>query len=126
MIGPPKENKLKIGFETGSNLSLSIRLTRAKRLRRKRCCDTTPGSCQEGSRLTILFRISLNASSSSKSRVGIPEPEAHHEKNARRLCQNLLPNEDFRLKRLYQPKKSSLFFKCNLQTSFVNLLSSIV
>ena len=44
--------------ETDSNLSLGIRLTRVKRLSRKRCCDTTPGRCQEGSRLTILSRIS--------------------------------------------------------------------
>ena len=29
----------------------------AKRLSRKRCCDTTPDRCQEGSRPTILFRI---------------------------------------------------------------------
>ena len=34
------------------------RLTRVKRLSCKRCCDTTSDRCQEGSRLTILFRIS--------------------------------------------------------------------
>ena len=44
--------------ETGSDLSLGERLTRlSKRLSRKRCCDTTPDRCQEGSRLTILLRI---------------------------------------------------------------------
>ena len=43
--------------ETGSNLSLGTRLTRVKRLSRKRCCDTTPDRCQKGSRLTILFRM---------------------------------------------------------------------
>ena len=37
--------------ETDSNLSLGIRLTRVKRLSRKRCCDTRPDRCQEGSRL---------------------------------------------------------------------------
>ena len=35
----------------------------------------------------------------------------------RRLRQNSLPNEDFRLERLYHSEKSSLFFKFNLQTS---------
>ena len=62
-----------------------------------------------------------------KSKVGgIAGPEVYHKKYAqrRRLCRNSLPNEDFRLKRLYQPKKSSLFFKFNLQTSLCNLLSS--
>ena len=44
--------------ETSSNLSLGTRLTRVKRLSRKRCCDTTPDRFQEGSRLTILFHIS--------------------------------------------------------------------
>ena len=46
------KNKLKVGFETGSNLSLGTCLTKVKRLSRKRCCDTTPDRCQEGSRLT--------------------------------------------------------------------------
>ena len=44
--------------ETSSNLRLGTRLTRVKRQSRKRCCDTTPDRCQEGSRFTILFRIS--------------------------------------------------------------------
>ena len=52
------KSKLKTGFETRSNLSLGTRLTRVKRLSRKRCCDTTPDRCQEGSRLTILLRPS--------------------------------------------------------------------
>eukprot|EP00493_Phyllostaurus_siculus_P012089 UN12265 len=39
------------------NLSLCTRLTRVKRLSHKRCCDTKPDRCQEGSRLTILLRI---------------------------------------------------------------------
>ena len=52
------EKQTKNRNETGSNLSLGTRLTRVKRLSRKRCCDTTPDRCQEGSRLTILFRIS--------------------------------------------------------------------
>ena len=46
---------LKIGMK--QDQSLGIRLTRVKRLSRKRCCDTTPDCCQEGSRLTILFRM---------------------------------------------------------------------
>ena len=39
---------------------------------------------------------------------GIPGPEAYHKKNAqrRRLRRNSLPNEDFRLERLYQHKKA--------------------
>ena len=37
----------------------------------------------------------------------------------RRLRRYSLPNEDFRLTRLYQTEKSSLFFKCNLQTSLL-------
>ena len=44
--------------QTYSNLNLVIRLTRVKRLSRKRCCDTTPDRCQEGCQLTILSRIS--------------------------------------------------------------------
>eukprot|EP00493_Phyllostaurus_siculus_P002211 UN02223 len=44
------------------NLSLGTRLTRVKRLSRKRCCDTTPYRCQKGSRFTMLFRLSYNAS----------------------------------------------------------------
>ena len=41
--------------ETGSDLSLGERLTMLpKLLSRKRCCDTTPDRCQEGSRLIIL------------------------------------------------------------------------
>ena len=62
-----------------------------------------------------------------KSNVGgIPWPEAYHIKfsQRRRLHRNSLPNEDFRLKRLYQPEKSLPFFKFNLQTSLFNLLSS--
>ena len=51
------EKQAKNRNETGSNLSLGTRLTRVKRLSHKRCCDTTPDRCQEGSRLTILFRI---------------------------------------------------------------------
>ena len=54
-----------------------------------------------------------------KSKVGgIPGPEAYHKKYAqrRRLGRNSLSNEDSRLKRLYQPKQSSLFFIFNLQT----------
>ena len=50
------KNKLKTGFETDSNLSLGTRLTRVKRLSRKRCCDTTPDRCQEG---TVVCRIDL-------------------------------------------------------------------
>ena len=47
----------------------------------EKCCDTTPYRCQKGSCLTILFRLSYNASPSSKSRVGgIPGPEAYHKK----------------------------------------------
>ena len=76
------ENTLKVWFETGSDLCLGTCLTRVKRLSRKRCCDTTPDRCQEGSRLTILFRISSNASPSSRLRVGgIPGPKPYHEKN---------------------------------------------
>ena len=52
------EKEAKSRNETCSNLSLYTRLTRVKRLSRKRCCDTTPGRCQEGSRFTILFLIS--------------------------------------------------------------------
>ena len=53
------EKQTKNRNETGSDLSLGERLTRlSKRLSRKRCCDTTPDRCLEGSRLTILFRIS--------------------------------------------------------------------
>ena len=62
-----------------------------------------------------------------KSKVGgIPGPEAYHKKYAqrRRLRLNSLPNEDFRLKRLCQPEKSSLFFKFNIQISLFSLLSS--
>ena len=51
------EKQAKNRNETGSNLSLGTRLTGVKRLSYKRCCDTTPDRCQEGSRLTILFRI---------------------------------------------------------------------
>ena len=108
------KNKLKIGFETCSNLRLGTCLTRVRRLNRKGCCDTTPDRCQEGSGFTILFRISSNASLSSKLRVGgIPGPEAYHEENyaqRRRLRQNSLPNEDFRLSASTNPKQSSLFF----------------
>ena len=52
------EKQAKNRKKTGSNLSLGTRLARVKRVSRKRCCDTTPDRCQEGSRLTILFRIS--------------------------------------------------------------------
>ena len=52
------EKEAKNRDETGSNLSLDTHLTRVKCLRRKRCCDTTPDRCQDGTRLTILFRIS--------------------------------------------------------------------
>ena len=53
-----KEKQAKNRNETASNLSFGARLTRVKRLSRKHCCDTTPDRYQEGSRLTILFRIS--------------------------------------------------------------------
>ena len=53
-----EKNKLKIGFETGSNLSLGVRLTRVKRLSRRRRGYTISDRCQEGSRLTKLSRIS--------------------------------------------------------------------
>ena len=50
------EKQTKNRNETGSDLSLGERLTRlSKRLSRKRCCDTTPDRCQEGSRLTIMM-----------------------------------------------------------------------
>ena len=108
-------------------------MTRVKRLSRKRCCDTTPDRCQEGSRLTILFRISSNASPSSRLRVGgIPGPKPYHEKKyaqRRRLRQNSLPNEDFRLSASTNPKQSSFFFnysifKLHSSSSTLQILSS--
>ena len=52
------EKQAKNKNETGSNLSVGVRLTRVKRLSRERSYDTTPERYLEGSRLTILFRIS--------------------------------------------------------------------
>ena len=51
------EKRPKNRNETGSNLSLGTRLMRVKCLSRRRYCDTTLDCCQEGSRLTIYFRI---------------------------------------------------------------------
>ena len=57
----------------------------SKRLSRKRCCDTTPDRCQEGSRLTILLRIvKTMLRLLPKPRVGgIPGPEAYQIKMIR-------------------------------------------
>ena len=57
-LNPKSKKQAKNRNETGSNLTWDTKLTRVKRLSRKRCSDTTPDRCQEGSRLTILFRIS--------------------------------------------------------------------
>ena len=80
------EKQTKNRNETGSDLSLGERLTRlSKRLSRKRCCDTTPDRCQEGSRLTILLRIVKKMLRLlPKPRVGgIPGPEAYQIKMIR-------------------------------------------
>ena len=66
-----------------------------------------------------------------KSKVGgIPGPAAYHKKytQRRRLRRNSLPDEDFRVKRLYQPKKSrfysTLIFKLHTSNSIFKLHSS--
>ena len=76
------EKQAKNRNETDSNLSLGTRLTRVKRLGSKRCCDTTPHRCLEGSRLTILFRIYHKILHLlPKSKVGgTPGPKAYHDK----------------------------------------------
>ena len=48
------EKQAKNRSETSSNLSLGTRLMRVKRLSRKRCCDTTPDRCQEGTVLSVV------------------------------------------------------------------------
>ena len=49
------EKQSKNRNETGSSLSLDTRLTLlAKRLGRKRCCDTTPDCCLERNRPIIV------------------------------------------------------------------------
>ena len=55
---------------------------------------------------------------------GIAGPEAYHKTyvQRRRLRRNSLSNEDSRLICFYQPKKSSLFFTFNLQTSLAFFL----
>ena len=94
------EKQAKNRDETSSNLSLGTRLTKVKGLSRKSCCNTTPGRCQEGCRLTILFHIyHTMLLLLPKSKVGgIPGLEAYHKKYAqrRRLRRNSLPNDDFR------------------------------
>ena len=50
----PLDKQTKNGNETGSNLSLSTRLTElSKRLGHKRCCDATPDRFLDVCRLTI-------------------------------------------------------------------------
>ena len=51
------EKQAKNRNETCSKLSLGIRLRKVKRIRRKRCCDTTPDRCLVVSRFIILFRL---------------------------------------------------------------------
>ena len=57
-------------FEKGSNLSLGTRLTRVNRLSRKRCCDTRPDRCQEGSRYLVSHIIKCFAFFSNRRLVG--------------------------------------------------------
>ena len=80
------EKETKNRNETGLDLHLGERLKKlSKRLRRKRCCDTTPDRCQECSRLTILLRIVKKMLRLlPKPRVGgIPGPEAYQIKMIR-------------------------------------------
>ena len=111
--------------ETRSDLSLGQRLTRlSKRLSRKRCCDTTPDRCEEGSRLTILLRIVKKMLHLlPKPRVGgIPRPEAYQIKMIRPTS-TLAPykftskkGKFSRLERLYQTQRmiKLSFQKCKL------------
>ena len=62
--------------ETGSNLSLGIRLTvLSKRLGRKRCCDATPDRCLGGVPSHYLRIVKKNATCSSKNRGVLVGPQ---------------------------------------------------
>ena len=125
MVRKSLEKQAQNRNETDSNLSLGVRLTRVKRLSRKRCCDTIRAAAR-----MVFVSLSCLAYHKMlrllpKSNVGgIPAPEVHHEENT--------PNVDACARIHFQMKISDLSVCTNpknlaflqIQTSLFNLQST--